>query len=686
VLTLQGGLDRRAHTTMMQILAQRTVPLTARNTAEFVGVREVRTDIEALRAIAILLVVAFHCHIAGIPGGFMGVDVFYVLSGYLITGLLVAETEKTSSLSPLRFYAKRVRRLLPAAALVLLTTLVVGALLFAPRELMLTAQAARANALYVSNLYFAASASDYFSARVTFNPLLHTWSLSVEEQFYLLWPLVIALGLLVWRSRRALLTSMAVLTVVSFAVDLWLTDHDRVVAFYALPTRAWEFGLGGLAALLPRGSLRLKKATWVAIGWLGLALILGAALVINASMAFPGWLALFPVVGTGLALLACAEQPLLGVGTVFNTAPLQTLGGLSYSWYLWHWPFLVFTAAILPGGSVLARVTAAGTSLGVAYLTHRYFENPIRHNAALVNSPKLTLAVGAALTALSLVVATLALHFGNHLAHTPIMESLERSRDDFADLPRRECVSSDGSSAVKICTFGSANSATHIVLFGDSHAAQWFDALNQLAEREHWKLTTVFKLGCAAVDVNPGIGFDPDTECIAWREQAIHAIGELKPSLVVLGSATNKLDRPENPDAHVSSSMAEDVRAGVLNTLRPLQASGARLALLRDTPEFPFDVSSCLARAGRHSWYPDGACDMPSAKVLDPQIHAAEQSAAASLPNVKLIDLTGGLCPQDVCRAVVNGMVMYRDTHHLAGKSAASLGPLLDSQIAAALR
>jgi len=144
--------------------------------------------------------------------------------------------------------------------LVLLTTLIVGALIFSPRELELTAHAARANALYVSNLYFSRSASDYFSARVTFNPLLHTWSLSVEEQFYLFWPLLIGLGLLVWRSRNGLMASMALLTLVSFALNLWLTDHDRVVAFYSLPTRAWEFGLGALATLLPPGALRLNRA------------------------------------------------------------------------------------------------------------------------------------------------------------------------------------------------------------------------------------------------------------------------------------------------------------------------------------------------------------------------------------------------------------------------------------------
>jgi peptidoglycan/LPS O-acetylase OafA/YrhL len=670
---------------MIPGLAQRTVPLILRRYTDFVGVREVRTDVEALRAIAILLVVAFHCHIAAIPGGFIGVDVFYVLSGYLITGLLVTEAEKTSSLNLWRFYAKRVRRLLPAASLVLVTTLIMGAIFFSPRELELTAHAARANALYVSNLYFSRSAADYFSARVTFNPLLHTWSLSVEEQFYLFWPLLIALGLLVWRSRRGLIAAMVLLTLVSFAVNLWLTDHDRVVAFYALPTRAWEFGLGALATLIPLGGLRLNRATWMAIGWLGVLLILGSTLFISSIQPFPGWRALIPVIGTVLTLIAGAEQPLAGVGAVFNTAPLQTLGGLSYSWYLWHWPFLVFTAAIMPAGATLARLSAAGLSLGVAYATHRYFENPIRRSLPLVKSPKLTLAIASALAAVTLVAAELALHYGNYLDRSPGMQALDTVRADFADLSRRECVSSNGSTAAKTCVFGAQESTTNVVLFGDSHAAQWFDAMKDIAQREHWRLTTVLKLGCAAVAINPGQGIDDDAECVTWRQNAVAAIVDLQPTLIILGSATNKLDRPENPQAYATSALLADVRESVRRTLRSLSASGARMALLRDTPEFPFDVTSCLARAERHAWYPNDACDLPSASVVDPKIYAAEQSAAAGLPNVKLIDMNAALCPQGACKAVVNGRVMYRDTHHLAGRSAAALEPLLDSQIAAAL-
>jgi hypothetical protein len=210
--------------------------------------------------------------------------------------------------------------------------------------------------------------------------------------------------------------------------------------------------------------------------------------------------------------------------------------------------------------------------------------------------------------------------------------------------------------------------------------------MQEIARHEQWKLTTVLKLGCTAADVNPGQGLDDDQECLAWRSRAIAQIVRMQPTLIILGSATNKLNRPENPDAYASATLAEGVREGVLRALRPLSASGARMALLRDTPEVPFDVTSCLARAERHSWYPSDACDLPVARVLDPRIFAAEQSAAASLPGIWLIDLTAALCPQGICKAVVDGKVIYRDTHHLAGKSAASVESLLSSQVTAALR
>jgi peptidoglycan/LPS O-acetylase OafA/YrhL len=646
---------------------------------------EIRTDIEALRAVAILLVVAFHCHIFGISGGFMGVDVFFVLSGYLITGLLVTEVESTSRLNLLQFYARRIRRLVPAASLMLLVTLLVGALVLAPNELNLTGRAARATALYASNIFFARRAADYFSAQVMFNPLLHTWSLAVEEQFYLVWPLLIVLGLSVWHSKRALTCIMMALTVLSLGGSGWLTEHDHVIAFFELPPRAWEFGIGGLAALIPRDALQLSQTAWLVIGWLGVTVILGSCVFVTSRMPFPGWAATIPVIGTAITLISGAAQPHRGVGALFDASPLQKLGGLSYSWYLWHWPFLVFTAAFIPGASAIARALAATAALAVACITHRYVENPIRHNPYLKTHSRLSFALGAALVAMCLAASMLSLRFAAHLADTPKMKALVAASADFATLPRRQCVSADGSSAVTTCTFGSSTSTTNVVLFGDSHAAQWFNALGEIAEREHWRLTTVIKFGCAAADVNPGRGIDDDPECEAWRKDAIHRIISLGPSLVLLGSATNKLGRPENPATHADPALLADVREGVLRTLRPLDAAGLRVALIRDTPEFPFNVVSCLERSARSLWPPRGTCEMPRGAVIDRAIYAAEKSSAAGLPNVKFIDLTDQLCPQGVCDTVRNDLVMYRDTHHLTSASAANLALPLEQQVLSAM-
>ena len=209
-----------------------------------------RPDIEGLRALAVLLVVVFHCGLIAVPSGFVGVDVFFVLSGYLITGLLVAEIEKSGRLNLIEFYARRIRRLLPACALMVAFTLAVGSVILAPAEMEFAGRATRATTLYASNLFFGMNAADYFSAHHELNPLLHTWSLAVEEQFYFFWPLLIMLGLQPARSKKILFSLLAFLTMASLRTSIWFTAQGGVFAFYYLPARAWEFGVGGLATLV----------------------------------------------------------------------------------------------------------------------------------------------------------------------------------------------------------------------------------------------------------------------------------------------------------------------------------------------------------------------------------------------------------------------------------------------------
>ena len=638
-----------------------------------------RPDIEGLRGIAVLIVVAYHCRIPGFSGGFVGVDVFFVLSGYLITGLLVGEA-RTSRLHLTEFYARRVRRLLPAAALTALATLVIGAFVLAPRELAFTARAARATALYMSNVFFSLNAEDYFAPDVSLDPMVHTWSLAVEEQFYLFWPLLILLGLQVWRSGKVLVALLFGLTVASLGVCIWFTAHGGTFAFYQSPARAWEFGLGGLAAVLPRGRLaKLSSDWWLGLGWIGVLVILASGYAISANGGFPGWIALAPVLGTVAALVGVAESPHRGVAAFLESAPLQLVGRLSYSWYLWHWPFLALAAVLFRDLSTVGRACVALASLGVAAVTHRFVENPIRFHPYLVKRPVTTLWLGAALTAGSLSAAFLSLWFASRLAGSPEMKPFAAAAEDIAGLPRAKCVSLGDSPDVKTCTYGAVSSPLSIVLFGDSHAIQWFDPLHRLADAHGWALTTMVKSGCPTTNVTlPGSSASAVDGCDAWREEAIRRIVALRPLLVFIGNSNHYLigSRKMTHGAGVSLDAWRD---GTRKTLTRLTAAGLRVVAMRDTPVFDVDIPTCLARSLRNPWLPGGSCVTDKATSLNPAAFASELLGARDDPNVQFINLTDRLCRGDSCQTVEHGMIMYRDDNHLTGKFAEALAPELDA-------
>ena len=285
-----------------------------------------RPDIEGLRGVAILLVVGCHCDIGWCAGRFVGVDVFFVLSGYLITGLLAAEYRATSRLDLPRFFARRARRLLPGATLALVVVTIVAAALLSPREMEFTARAARAAGLYMSNVFFDRSAADYFAPTVASNPLLHTWSLGLEEQFYLVWPLLIILS---YRGLHRLRWSLAVLGALvlsSFMFCLWATRAAPTVAFYELPSRAWELAAGAVLALLPI-SWAARRGRWAhASGLIGMCMILGTAALLKGGSGFPGWIALFPVIGTLATLFAGAVARQCWPERRAWAKPLQVLG------------------------------------------------------------------------------------------------------------------------------------------------------------------------------------------------------------------------------------------------------------------------------------------------------------------------------------------------------------------------
>ena len=640
-----------------------------------------RPDIEGLRAVAILLVVGFHGGIGWLRGGFIGVDIFFVLSGYLITALLFKEVERTGSLNFVRFYTRRIRRLLPASLLMVVVTLLAGFILLSPIEVMRISQSAIATATYASNWWFLLHSTDYFSANVETNPLLHTWSLAVEEQFYLLWPLLVFLCLKQNRPRKTIVATFAAVTIVSFMASVWLTRTLQPLAFFSTPTRAWEFAVGGLATLL-QGSQSLRAFRYGGAAWLGTVLILAAGIWMKPTNGFPGAIVLIPVVGTVLVLIAWKPATnQTGVFKLLGSRLFQTLGGLSYSWYLWHWPFLVFGRILLPNrqGPLISILLLLG-SLGIAWVTHSLIENPIRFNGKLVANPKYSLVFGLTMTVGGLLLGLLFFSIGHRTAASP-NEHLYLDAAAY-NVREHDCLTGFRKDTLTTCSFGPSDADT-LILFGDSHAEQWLPALRQIADNGRWHVITLLKASCPTAMVpvyNPRLERE-EYECSTWRSKALSYIGTIRPSIVLVSNSSGYVKMSSFQDGYAQLSI-QQWQAGTYSTLQSLNATAAETVLLRDTPRPDFDVPICLARTSRHPiLFPARTCDMPEQQALASPIWEAEVAEAKRFNHVSTLDMTDSFCRADQCFPVLNGMVVFRDSNHMTSTFARSMAPALANEL-----
>ncbi len=381
-----------------------------------------RPDIEGLRGLAVAAVVAFHASPRRISGGFIGVDVFFVISGYLITGILLREIEQTGSLSFANFYARRARRLLPSSALVFLVTLLACSLFFSPLQQFRLGDSATWVALYACNFWFLHQATDYFAPAIATNPFLHTWSLAVEEQFYLVWPAIVLVGMRLLRTRKGLLALMIVITAASLAASVWYSTRLAPFAFFSPFTRAWEFAIGGISLLLAPMERRVGTTLRTAASWLGLAAIIGSAAVLHDRVGWRGWHALLPVLGT--SALLHGRTPQFSAARFLELPFMQWTGRVSYVWYLWHWPVFAVVAAASGGGNFTQRAQSILLcvlgSLALAAITHKLVEDPIRFSRYLAQRRSLSL-VGVALI-------TLVTPEPRFSGNTPPTAQLNRSR------------------------------------------------------------------------------------------------------------------------------------------------------------------------------------------------------------------------------------------------------------------
>ncbi len=687
-----------------------------------------RTDIEGLRAIAVLAVLLFHAGVPGLGGGYVGVDVFFVVSGFLITSLLVAEKTNTGKVSLGAFYARRARRILPVSALVAVATLIASWIWLEPLRLRSLSHDVLAVALFSSNFVFANRGADYLQSTLPPSPLQHYWSLAVEEQFYVVWPALVMLvcigiGTRTMRNVRLWVGITAgVAAVASFVSCMALMNTSQPWAFFSPHTRAFELAIGALVAVVPVGVSVVAVRVNAMIAWCGLAGIITTVVLFSETTSFPGPWAIAPVMATAF-LLRGGNATSWAPEVVLRLSPLQWLGSRSYSAYLWHWPVLIIAAAALDKKlSVFEGLICLMISLALSEFSYRFVENPVRRNHNIAGVRALVLAVsliavvsgsavlaennqpsldgGVAATVPTLVtessttinsnVSTTTVPTEPELPNegapvdaivqamaatglpSNITPKLQQALSDMPTIYNNNCHASFSAVRPKNCVYGDATSSTVIGLYGDSHAAQWFPAFEKLAIKRNWKLISYTKRGCPPADIptySKVLG-KIYKECAPWRENVLKQMVADGVQTVFIAH----FDRLLSASTRVPMWQKE-WRAALQLTVDALTATGITPVLMEDTPYPGQDVPTCLSRHYTNVQL----CNPIISSAYRDDIHQMLQDFDAA--KVHVLWTRQWFCTDAGCPTVVGNILVYRDDNHMTVTFASFIAPLLDAAI-----
>lgn len=678
-----------------------------------------RPEIEGLRGLAVGLVVAAHAGLQ-IPGAALGPDIFFVLSGYLIVGILLRGLEAGQGIRFRDFYARRIRRIAPALAATILLTVGVVALLNDPSTLARTAKDGAAALAGAANITFGAQAVDYFSSTEP-SPLLPLWSIGVEEQFYLVVPLLLGIAWKI-RQRRAILLTLSVIAVGSTAAAVLLTPTEPIWAYYLLPTRAYGLAAGGLLALLETRALASNALRRVPLAPIGLVMIAALTLLLPGEKGYPGLAG--PLSGVASVALIGGMASIGLRGTVsatggkamralFSIAPLRAIGRISYSLYLVHWPILILPTYFGVEMTSSTTLLAVVSSLLAATLMYRFVEQPFRKGLALSLIPGTVLRRGGAVLA-SLVLVLAGVGFAPDAASaepgasddpevsivtptpSPSMElvspsptpwapisiggttvhqltgavpanikpTLGRAAGDADNILNKGCSRDHYGETVPVCYYGTKG-GTRIVLLGDSHALHWMPALDLIGKAYNYEIIPIAKVNCAFMDVKLyayrlGKSY---TSCTKWRLNAIKKIIELNPALVILSQTEA---REEGKPNEKRPQYYADAVGRLLDKL-PVP-----VLIFAETPNGEINIPTCLAR---------NKSNVAKCVTTKPDVYPAwgygRDLLVAEQRNLPLFDFTAALCPGDRCAPIIDGRIVFHDNHHLTTTMAKYLaGPI----------
>jgi peptidoglycan/LPS O-acetylase OafA/YrhL len=648
-----------------------------------------RPDIQGMRAIAVMVVLVFHVFPAALPGGYVGVDVFFVISGFLITRVLLKQAEKDGRIRFLDFYARRARRLLPAAFVVLIAVASLIFLLPGSRWIG-TANEIAASALYAENWYLALQAVDYLNSANPPSPLQHFWSLSIEEQFYFIWPALIALCAAAAAMFKAPLRVLCIiLFTLIIGVSLWfsvtLSQSNPAQAYFFSHTRFWELAAGGLAAAGLKDGLVIPRLLRIPLGLAGVAAIFASAYLFSSATPFPGYAALAPVVGTIALLMSGLRAPeQRGDGPVtwlLENRVSQWVGDISYSLYLVHWPFVVFYNANLDHElGVVEGIGVIAITLAIAHVSKSLIEDTFRNpSKPIMKRPSGVLAsafasiavCGSAVGAIyyvvdreasSLDVAVVADYPGALSLTDKVMPTagmdfyppLTIALSYMPSIYGRGCHVSKDTVEPNPCLFGPDNASFTIALIGDSHAANWEPALELLAEKNGWRLITHTKSSCSFMPNPVAVSGreHPYPECVTWSANVMKLLEADPPDVVVFSQFAQGAISADG----VRSAAQEARTQAVLQSWERLKAAGISVVAVKDTPELPMDPLECMAR--------QADCDVQLASIapkFDAMVAASERVSGV----VPVLDFAPLVCPEGVCRMVIGNVLVWRDPHHI---------------------